>query len=272
MELITQYASFSATSLCPQLGIEISNLDLTKAFTDKIAAELYEALLHNHLIVIRAQTLCENALIKASKIFGEPVASIVPKYRLPEYPLISRHSNIRNEDDEPSGAMAPEFFWHSDSYLTETPNKATILYSIISPHVGGETNFVNMCVAYDSLDDETKNLINNRKAFYKNAYINRPPVAHPLVRINPVTNQKALFVNIHRALGVEGLLPNDASNLLNKLYNHAIEPSQVYQHKWKDGDLVIWYNPSTMHAATPISREHHRLLHRILIKGDIPVQ
>jgi taurine dioxygenase len=195
----------------------------------------------------------------------------VPTFRLKEYPLITTHSNTKDENESPAGVVAPEYVFHADSYFTDNPNKATLFYSLRSPDHGGETHFVNMCLAYDALNDETKRLIADKKATYKNAYTNRPPVSHPLVRVHPITKRKALFVNIHRALGIDGLEQSEALNLLKNLYSHATNPELIYKHKWEDGDLLVWNNVTTMHCATPIDNSQERLLYRVLIKGIVPV-
>ena len=140
-----------------------------------------------------------------------------------------------------------------------------------SPSHGGETHFVGTCAAYDRLDEGTKKLIAGKRAAYKNAFVNQPPVVHPVVRVHPVTKKEALFINIHRALGIEGMDNEEALKLLRDLYDHAINPAFVYQHQWQDGDLLVWNNPTTMHCATRIDPSQERLLYRILTKGDLPV-
>lgn len=258
--------------LSPQIGLEIIGLDISKPLNVEILDKLRDAYFDKHLLVIKFQKIKENDLVAFSKHFAEPVPSLNKRFKLASHPVITRYSNIRDDDDEPTGAAAPEFVWHSDSYFTDNPNKATIFYSKISPKVGGETHFVNMCTAYELLSDEMKQKIEGKKVFYKNAFIHRPPVAHPLVRINPITHKKSLFVNIHRALGIDGLSIEESMNILNELYNQSIQPHLIYCHKWCDGDLLIWDNPSTMHTATPIPCDQQRLLYRILTKGDLPVQ
>lgn len=60
--------------------------------------------------------------------------------------------------------------------------------------------------------------------------------------------------------------------LLQELYSHSIHSDRIYRHPWRDGDLLVWNNPTTMHTATPISKDQQRLLYRILTKGALPVQ
>ncbi len=262
--------AFSTKNL-PFLGVEISGANFTESLNRSDLVTLHDYLYHKHLLIIREQNLTEEQLINVSRIFGTPVPALVPTHRLEKYPLITRHTNMTDENNLPMGVIAPEYVFHSDSYFVANPSKVTLLYSLISPEEGGETCFVDMCFAYEMLSDDIKNFISDKRAIYKNAYINQPPVKHPLVRVHPVTKRKSLFVNIHRALGIDNLPEDEALNLLNDLYQHSIKPEFIYKHQWRNGDLLIWNNPTTMHCATSISDTQKRLLHRVLTEGDFPV-
>jgi len=265
------FMSFFETNVLQFLGVEIRGIDCSKPLNFQESCLLLDNFHQYHLLIIKEQQLTEEKLIQISQLFGEPVPSLLPSYRLEKFPVITKHTNAKDTNKSPIGAMAPEDVYHSDSYFSANPSKATLLYSLKSPAYGGETCFANMCFAYETLDESIKHFIADKKAIYKNAYINQPPVAHPLVRVHSVTQKKALFANIHRALGIDALEKNEALSLLEELYEHAINPRFIYKHKWQDGDLLIWNNPVTMHCATHINDSQERLLYRILTKGDLPV-
>lgn len=256
--------------LSAQLGAEVLNVDASQPFEKNVLDLIKEAFANYHLLIFRKQILNEDQLVRFTEYFAEPVESLHPTFKVPTHPVITKYSNMLGEQAEPVGAMAPEMIWHSDSYFTDNPNKATIFYSLISPDEGGETHFVNMCSAYANLNEEAKRFIADRKAYYKNAFIKRPPVLHPLVR-QAETGEKALFVNIHRALGIEGVESEEALTWLEMLYEHSIQPERVYKHKWQNGDLAVWNNPTTMHCATGIAADQRRMLYRILTRGELPV-
>lgn len=258
-----------SSKILPNLGIEIKNLDVTSLTIQEINF-LIKSYNQYHLLVIKNQTLSEEQLIKIIQIFGKAVPALVPTYRLENYPLITKHTNIKNKN-KPTGVIAPEYVYHSDSYFLANPSKATLLYSLKSPLCGGETHFINMCAVYESLDESVKRLISDKKASYKNAYVNQPPVRHPLVRVHAVTKKKALFVNIHRGLGIDMMEQKEGLELLSYLYSYAIKSDFIYRHKWSNGDLLIWHNPTTMHCATGIEDTEERLLYRILTEGELPV-
>lgn len=72
----------------------------------------------------------------------------------------------------------------------------------------------------------------------------------PLVRTNPVTGRKALYLASHVSRIIGWSLPEGRLLLLD-LMEHATRSPYVYSHQWRVGDLVIWDNLQTMHRARP---------------------
>ncbi len=239
-------------------GVEVF-IPSSELFEANILETLKSLLCKNYLLLLRNQSLDEESFIRLAEIFGEPIPSLMPLHRLEHYPVISKFTNVKGQN----GATSPEYVFHSDGYFTPNPNKITLLYSLKSPTSGGETCFINMCSVYQALDNSMKEFLQDKQVDYKNVYINQPPVKHPCIRIEPI--------NKYKALGIEGIETNEALNIINKLYEFSTQDQFIYKHFWRDGDVAIWYNPTTMHCATPISDSETRLLYRILTKGDLPV-
>ena len=256
-------------SISPVIGVEITGIDLSTrlSLADRIAI-----LNHYHndqLLIFRNQHIDPVQFLEFASIFGVPTRSL-SKFTLSDYPLIGIMSNEKI-NDEPRGVVVKEFLWHSDSYVRENPNKTTLLLCISAPLDGGETLFSNTRTIYDSLPIEMKLHIEGRKIIFKNINLTKPPVKHPIVRLNKTNGKKSLYVNKHNYLGVDGMNENEAEKLIDYLYNAIIAPGNIYTHQWKKGDLLVWDNPSTMHAPAPMPNTP-RTLHRIIIKGDLPVR
>jgi alpha-ketoglutarate-dependent taurine dioxygenase len=93
-------------------------------------------------------------------------------------------------------------------------------------------------------------------------------VRHPLVRVNPVNGQRALFLGAH-ASHVEGLPIEEGRALLRTLLDHVTQPRFVYRHEWQAGDLIVWDNRCVLHRATPYDTTNHkRLMQRTTVSGD----
>src|SRR3990167_6010778 len=94
-----------STSLSSCLGVEIRDVNFALCLCAEDLKKLLEQFNHNHLLVIRNQKLTEDQLIKVSQIFGDPVPALVPLYRLEKYPVITKHSNVKDENKLPTGAI-----------------------------------------------------------------------------------------------------------------------------------------------------------------------
>ena len=94
---------------------------------------------------------------------------------------------------------------------------------------------------------------------------------HPVIRTHPETGKKALYVNQAHSCHFEGWSIAESEGLLEFLYAHQIKEEFQCRHVWKKGDLAIWDNRCTLHYPVNDYHGHRRLLHRITLKGDIPV-
>jgi alpha-ketoglutarate-dependent 2,4-dichlorophenoxyacetate dioxygenase len=77
-----------------------------------------------------------------------------------------------------------------------------------------------------------------------------PPIARPLVRVNPNNGERALYIASH-AVYLEGMTPEASRPLLDGLLDWCTRPTCVYTHEWRVGDLVMWDNRCTLHRGRP---------------------
>ena len=98
--------------------------------------------------------------------------------------------------------------FHSDGAHRDIPYAATTLYAIKLPSVGGDTLFANLAMAYDALDDDTKNRIDElqvrnlygyddtfREETTEETEPNTSAATHNLVKTHPVTGRKSLYLS-----------------------------------------------------------------------------
>lgn len=254
---------------CAHIGVYLTGINLNHPIEDKMRQYLVSLYNEHQLLILRDQTVSLTNFFNFAKIFGEPERSI-SKFPHPENPLICIMSN-ETRNGVKLGTEVQPLLWHSDSYVKDNPNKSTLLHCIKAPTTGGETLFVNTYAAYETLPLGIQQAIEGKKIIYKHIDLTQPPLTHPIVRRNPVDGRKCLFVNIHNALGVEGLETKEGMELVRYLYEHVIDKQEIFAHRWQVNDVVIWDNPSTMHAPAMKHSGEPRTFYRIITKGVLPV-
>ena len=89
---------------------------------------------------------------------------------------------------------------------------------------------------------------------------------HPLVRPHPETGEMGIFgTGFSYIIGFEGLTNEEATPLIEEIYNWQAREEFLYRHKWEKNMLVMWDNRSVLHCATGGFEGHRRELHRITV-------
>jgi taurine dioxygenase len=279
----------SIRNLGAPLGAEVGGIDLSKPVARE-DVETIEGVWRDRLVVVfREQKLTDRQLIAFSKYFGELDPPGPNPYGEPfnkEHPELNVISNVV-EDGKPIGNLGDgEAVWHADMTYVEVPPKAAMLHSleVPPPEAGGNTYFANMFAAYETLPADLKKAADGRIAVhdastnsagvlrkgYKKVTDVRDVVGarHPLVRTEPMSGRKALFLGRRPNAYVPGLPVPESEALLDALWAHATQPRFAMCHEWKVGDLLMWNNLSVLHRRDPFDPKTRRIMHRSQIKGD----
>jgi taurine dioxygenase len=267
------------------MAAAVSGLDLNQADA-RTYADLLDALHENLVLCVRDQKLAPVPFRDAMARFGTPVL----RKQLAATPDCAEVNIISSEDRDELGdgkKLVNGASWHTDDSFMREPCSLTMLYGVVVPSRGGDTQFTNMYAAYEALPAETKARIDGLQVIHKyqssrqtnrvsrrpaNEMAAMPEATHPLVRTHPATGRKALYLNANRMEQIVGLERSESDALLDTLIAHAIEPRFQYRHVWRQGDVVIWDNRCTMHKANADYPEgERRLMHRVVVAGTAPV-
>jgi alpha-ketoglutarate-dependent 2,4-dichlorophenoxyacetate dioxygenase len=284
--------SISITELTPGFMGEVSGLDITQPLTRAQVAEL-EAGMDRYAVLIYHDQRFTDAQQKAFSLnFGpleETAGGNVTKdadRRLdPDMADVSNlgadHKPLARDDRRRLFNLGNQL-WHSDSSFRAVPAKYSLLSGRIVVDAGGNTEFADMRAAYDALDPTTKaeieDLVCEHSLLYSRGTLGFTglsddekrmfkPVRQRLVRTHPVTQRRSLYLSSHIGTIVGWPMP-EARAFIRDLTEHAVQPAFTYAHKWRQYDLVMWDNRSTMHRVRRFDESQVRDMRRTTVAGD----
>lgn len=200
----------------------------------------------------------------------------------------------------PDGSLPVQFphrrGWHTDqSYRRPPPDVSLFLAVVPVPQGQGQTLFASGTAAYAALPEATKARLAGLEGLHVSSSAKRgrdavlageapkplaphqQPQRQPVVRIHPVTGRPALYLCEYGQMdwvdgpfiGMEPGPHGAGAALLHELMAHLTKPEFVYIHEWSAGDLVVWDNRCTVHAATWFDAERlERVMWRTTVSGD----
>jgi len=270
--------------LAHALGAEIRGVTPTEKLDTQLVNEIRAVWVSNKVVVFPDMEMTLQQHIDFSKNFGDLEIHKLPSVRNKIHPEIMEVTN-KVSDGKASVTANTGRQWHSDGAFTTQPPIGSLLHCRQLPDVGGDTWFTNMVMAYDTLSNEMKRLIaplrvvnNLQKSKLRTRdplqtdEENRqliPPVVQPMVRLHPETGLKALYLSETITTHIFGMSFEESDGLLKFLFDHSVQPSFTYRHRWRKWDLIMWDNRSTMHLA-PADYDPQEIRHmsRTTLVGD----
>jgi alpha-ketoglutarate-dependent 2,4-dichlorophenoxyacetate dioxygenase len=267
------------------LAAEVSGIDLALPPSQEQARAIEAAMDQHGVLVFRNQSLDQHQQIAFAKSLG-PLDVGLRKIRSGahrfDYNELADISNVLVDGEIAERAHAKivgnvaNQLWHSDSSFQNPRAKYSMLYAVVTPNFGGDTEFADLRLAYDALPSWLKSQIQDLKAVHYALHSRMmlgddqyseeqkkaiPPAIWPLVQIDPRTGRKILYVGIH-ACEIVGMTKAEGRMLIMDLLEHATQREFVHVHHWKVGDLVMWDNTATVHRGRWFDFSERRELRR----------
>jgi taurine dioxygenase len=273
---------FEVRPIAGNIGAEILGIDLSGDVDDGDIAAIRRAWLDHCVIFFRDQKLPPGQFLSFAKRFGEVIEYPFIK-GLDEFPEIIPVVKLEHEKTNFGG------IWHTDTAYLEKPPMATMLIARETPPHGGDTMFANMYMAYETLSDGMKKLLDgliginssakadvtktredrvrdSKRTDAKTEYVGE----HPIVRTHPETGRKALYANFAHTQRIKGMTEEESAPILNFLFQHQINPEFTCRFGWRPGSIAFWDNRCALH--NPVNDYHgfRRVMHRVTLAGDQP--
>jgi taurine dioxygenase len=279
---MTIHKTMMIQPLSGALGAEIAGVDLASPLNESDIHQIRQALLDHLVVVFHDQDITPEQHSTFARHFGD----VIP------YPYVQ--SLEGHPDVIPVVKLEHETInfgglWHSDTTYLEAPPMASILVARELPPVGGDTLFANMYMAYETLSDGMKKMLDSlivvnssaKKAVTATRVVNKEARAkedptspreaeHPAVRTHPETGRKALYVNGAHSMRFKNMTDVESSPILKYLFAHQTRPELTCRVHWQPGTIVFLDNRCAQHNPINDYHGHKRILHRITLAGDRP--
>jgi taurine dioxygenase len=273
---------FQVQRIAGALGAEILGIDLAAGLTETQAAEVRQVLLQHQVIFFRDQALAPEQFLRFARAMGQPIEYPFVK-GLEGFPEIIEVKKLEHERSNFGG------IWHSDTTYLQQPPMGSMLLAREVPPFGGDTLFASQTLAYESLSEGMRQLLDPLVAINSSAkadvsktredriasdgraearqdYVSE----HPVVRTHPETGRKALYVNIAHTVRFRGMTEEESAPLLHFLHQHQVKPEFTCRFAWRPGSLAFWDNRCVQHNPVNDYHGYKRLMHRITLAGDTP--
>lgn len=278
-------SSIAVQKLGSRIGAEISGVRLDGDLAPTAVEEIRAALLTNKVIFFRDQHhLDDQQQLAFAALLGTPIGHPAATSLAPDAPVITP---INSEFGKANR-------WHTDVTFAANYPAASILRAVTLPGYGGSTLWANTATAYADLPEPLKCLADNLWALHTNRYdyldktvrneqttdLQRAfrqafektdfRTEHPVVRVHPETGERTLVAGDF-VRGFIGLDSRESSALFELLQNRITLPENTIRWNWQPGDVAVWDNRATQHRAVDDYDDQYRLMNRVTLMGDVPV-
>lgn len=274
INLARRYKHIQPVPRMPNFAAWIEGVDLTRPLTTEVKAELRQALFDFEVLFFKPQNITPAQHVALAKVFGtlSTGAFFERKDDAPELEMIV------NDAERPPNIDV----WHTDMSWKANPPMGTVIQITEIPPLGGNTCWCSTSKAYAALSKGMQKYLESLEAVhsweesgYREAFGRLgddtlmaalkayKPVTHPVVRTNPDSGRKCIYVNGVFTRNIIGIDCHEATGMLAFLLDWLKKPEFMIQHQWEAGGLAIWDNRSTQHYATADFWPHRRVNHRI---------
>lgn len=271
------------------VGAEVEGVDLAGPVTAETWADIHKAWLAYGLLCFRNQQLSPVQQAQFARGFGG--LDVYPFMRASE-----ADPNVVDLVKEPWSKTNFGGLWHTDtSYLPEPP-KATLLYAVAVPEIGGDTLFADARAAYDDLSLAVRDRFAGAMGVYSPRLVHgqggayagedvqadlggdyggdaaraESEVEHPLFRTHPDTGRKSVYCSLAHTLRIVGMSREASLPVLRELSGHVTADRYVTRLRWAPGTLAIWDNRCLFHNALNDYQGQRRHMRRVIVRGDRP--
>ena len=261
--------------LHPEFGVSIRGVELDEPLAPDLIGKINAAIDRYSFVRFPDQSMDDERQLALTRQLGNPEPSHTSVGKTEYFGTIG---NVQSDGTALGASHKKTIFltgnnmWHSDASFKPVPAFLSIMCAYETPAEGGATMFVSLRAAYDRLSPGRKAEVDPLIAIHDYVYSRSkvapdavspeianslPPVRQRLVRTNPATGARNLFLGSH-VREIEGMSPAAGRALIDELTEASIQPEHVYTHAWQPGEVVLWDNRCLLHAGAGYDADRYR--------------
>jgi len=282
---------------------------LNDAKSDQIIKDLAILVSQRGVVFFRNQELSIDEQKKLGERLGE-LSGKPESSKLHVHPITEETSELgdevsiitsdrRGEYEKQDKTRLSAANWHADITFEPVPSDYAILKVHTLPNIngqvtGGDTLWASGYEVYDRLSPSFAKYLETLEAVHEARFfrvvasglgnklrdgIRGSPgnfgdnleAVHPVIRTNPVTGWKSVFVNPGFTKRILGVTRDESDTILKHLFsliqlNHDLQ----VRFKWEKNSIAIWDNRSVYHTATFDYGQEKRVGDRVVSLGEKP--
>jgi len=267
--------------LSSSFGVEVIGLDPTSTFDAQTRDALRKAFDEQGVLLIRGLDIdfaWQDRFCRM--LIGDESAGTTETRK-------ENHVSNKEEDGlAPSGRL----MFHADMMWHEKPFEVLSLYAINVEPGSATTSLTNTEYVWRNLPPELRARIEGKHARHQTGQVYhrggddlaRPQrtteqsTIKPVPEIHPRTGKSLLYVSQQMTHNIVELSGVESEALLLDVFDCLYSPTNVYEHEWKNGDLLVFDNLTMQHARGNVERDGPtRTLRKVIapipnIKAEAP--
>jgi taurine dioxygenase len=262
-------AGFHVRELIPAFGAEIEGFDPGSSLNAEECRLLRQVFDDRNVLLFRN--------LDIDRTLQYRLAEVLLGHELPSDEVAAAGAAAQDgfwiSNKEP-GAAAPfgRLMFHSDMMWSDEPFQVLSLYGVDVEPPAVPTAFASTTHAWDTLPSSLRARVAGLRAVHVTGpegfdgrrrgtddgrlvqpirdvvLSNTTPVGHR----HPRTGRTMLYVSQGMTKEISGLPTEESEDLLEELFEHLYRPAALWQHEWRNGDLIFWDNLAVQHARSDV--------------------
>lgn len=178
-----------------------------------------------------------------------------------------------------AGPSLSELSWHADAAYTDAPFDAIALHAVDVVDDASSTRFMHAGLAADALPPDLRARLQAARVEMISPGFDAlaarscdrpdPPALkkgiQPAIRRNPHTGKDMVWVSELQAARIQDMAWADSRDLLHAVYDVIYAADLTHEHRWRNGDFLIWDNIGLQHKRGPLHEVGKRVLQRVIV-------